>query len=87
LAPKIIYTRENPNPNPIELVYDPEKILCRTREKASNPSYYLERSLSFPKYDAQSIDDLDFDELFEQTLSRSKSETSLDETIFDLKKF
>jgi hypothetical protein len=68
-------------------VYDPEKILRRTREKASNPFYYLDRSLSLPKDDAQSIDDLEFDELFEQTLFRSKSETSLDETVFDPKKF
>jgi hypothetical protein len=35
----------------------------------------------------KSIDDLEFDELFEQTLFRSKSETSLDETVFDPKKF
>jgi hypothetical protein len=68
-------------------VYDPEKILCRTREKASDPFYYLDRSLSLPKDGVQSIDDLEFDELFEQTLFRSKSETSLDEIVFDQKRF
>jgi hypothetical protein len=68
-------------------VYDPEKILRRTREQASDPFYYLDRSLSLPKDDAQSIDDLEFDTLFEQTLFRSKSETSLDEIVFDQKRF
>jgi hypothetical protein len=68
-------------------VYDPQNILCRTREKASDPFYYLEKILSLPKDDMQSIDDLDFDELFEKTLFRSKSKTSLDEIVFDRKRF
>jgi hypothetical protein len=38
--------------------------------------------LSLPKDDAQSIEDLDFDALFEQTLFRSKSETSLGQDSF-----
>jgi hypothetical protein len=53
----------------------------------SDPLYYLDRRLSLPKDDAQSIDDLDFDALFEQTLFRSKSETSLDDIVFDQKRF
>jgi hypothetical protein len=68
-------------------VYDPEKILRKTREQAPDPFYYLDRSLSLPKDGAQSIDDLEFDALFEQTLFRSKSETSLDKTVFDPKNF
>jgi hypothetical protein len=68
-------------------VYDPEKILRRTREQVSDPFYYLDKSLSLPKDDVQSIDDLEFDALFEQTLFRSKSETILDEIVFDQKRF
>jgi hypothetical protein len=87
VAPKTIYTSANPDPNPIEPVCDPEKLLCRTREKVSDPFYYLDRIMSLPKDDAQSIDDLEFDALFEQTLFRSKSETNLDEIVFDQKRF
>jgi hypothetical protein len=68
-------------------VYDPENILHKTREKASDPFYYLERSMSFPKDSVQSIDDLEFDAFFEQTLFRSKSKTNLDENVFNPKKF
>jgi hypothetical protein len=57
-------------------VCDPEKLLRRTREQAPDPFYYLDRNLSLSKDDVQSIDDLDFDALFEQTLFRSKSETA-----------
>jgi hypothetical protein len=86
LAPKTIYTRENPVPNPTEPVYDLEKILCNTREKVPDPFYYLDKSMSLPKDDAQSIDDLEFDEFFEQTMFRSKSETNLDEIVFKHKR-
>jgi hypothetical protein len=64
----MIYTRENPDPNPSEPVYDLEKILCKDREQAPDPFYYLDIILSFPKDGAQSIDNLDFDTFFEQTL-------------------
>jgi hypothetical protein len=84
---KLIYTRENPDLNPIEPVYDLEKILRRTKEHMSDPFYYLDRRLSLPKYDAQSIDDLDFDALFEKTLISSNSETNLDKIVFDHKTF
>jgi hypothetical protein len=83
----MIYTRENPDPNPTEPMNDPEKILHGTREQVSDPFYYLDKILSLPKDGVQSIEDLEFDEFFEQTLFRYKSETSLDETVFDPKKF
>jgi hypothetical protein len=83
----MIYTRENRDPNPAEPVYDLEKILRRTREQEPDLFYYLDRSLSLPKEDTQSIDDLEFDGLFEKTLFRSKSKTSLDEIVFDQKRF
>jgi hypothetical protein len=69
----MIYTRSNPDPNPTEPLYNPKKILRRTREKVPDPFYYLDRSLSLPKEDVKIINNLDFDELFKQTLFRSKS--------------
>jgi hypothetical protein len=68
-------------------VYDPEKLLRRVKEQAPDPFYYLDKNLSLPKDGVQSIDDLDFDTLFEQTLFRSKSETNLDDIVFDEKRF
>jgi hypothetical protein len=68
-------------------VSDPEKLLRREKEQVPDPFYYLDRNLSLPKDGVQSIDDLDFDTLFEQTLFRSKSETCLDEIVFDEKRF
>jgi len=82
----MIYTRENPDPNPTKPMYDPKKILRRTREQALDPFYFLDKISSLPKYGTQSIDNLDFDELFEKTLFMSKSETSLDEIVFDHKR-
>jgi hypothetical protein len=83
----MIYTRENTNPNLVETVFDPEKLLHKTREQALNPFYYLDKSQSLPKYDVQSIDDLEFDTMFEQTMFRSKLETSSDDIVFDQKRF
>jgi hypothetical protein len=77
----------NPEPNIVEPMYDPEKLLHRTREQAPDTFYYLERSLSLTKDSVKSIDDLNFDTLFEQTLFRSKSETNLDDIVFDHKRF
>jgi hypothetical protein len=63
------------------------RYFCRVREQVQDPFYYLDKNLSLPKDGAQSIDDLDFDTLFEQTLFRSKSETSLDHIVFDEERF
>jgi hypothetical protein len=52
-----------------------------------DPFYYLDRSSSLSKDGTQSTDDLEFDAFFEQTLFRSKSETNLDEIVFDQKRF
>jgi len=52
-----------------------------------HPFYYLDKNLSLPKDKVQSIDDLDFDILFKQTLFRSRSESYLNEIVFDEKKF
>jgi hypothetical protein len=71
----------------MEPVYDTENILCNNREQAPDPFYFLDRILSLPKDDMERIVDLEFDELFGKTLFRSKSETNLDEIVFDQKIF
>jgi hypothetical protein len=83
----MIYTRVNHDPNPVEPVCDPKKFLRKTREEALDPFYYLDKILSLPKDNVQSIDDLDFDTLFEQTLLRSMSKNSLDNIVFNQKRF
>jgi hypothetical protein len=47
----------------------------------------LDKNLSLPKDGVKSIDDLDFDVKFEQSLFRSRSESSLNGFLFDEKKF
>jgi hypothetical protein len=49
----MIYTRESPDPNPTKPMYDPDKIMCGTKEQASDPFYYLNKSMSLPKDDMQ----------------------------------
>jgi hypothetical protein len=66
---------------------DPEKLLRKVKEQAPHPFYYLDKKSSLPKDGVQNIDDLNFDTLFEQTLFRSKSETNLDDIVFDEKRF
>jgi hypothetical protein len=68
-------------------VSDPEKLMCKGKERIADPLYYLDMNLSLPKDGVKIIDDLDFDLLFEQTLFRSRSESYLNEIIFDEKKF
>jgi hypothetical protein len=68
-------------------VYDPKKLLQKRKEKITDPIYYLDINLSLPKDEVKSIDDLDFDLLFEQTLFRSRSKSYFNEIIFDEKKF
>ena len=49
--------------------------------------FCLDIYLYFPKYGVTSIEDLDFDLKFEQTLFITKSESCLNEIIFDEKRF
>jgi hypothetical protein len=68
-------------------VSDPEKIVHKRKENPISPVLCLDRYLSFPKDGVTSIEDLDFDVKFEQTLFRTKSESCLNEIIFDKKRF
>lgn len=89
LAPKRIYTRNNPNPNPHKVVEDPEKIL-RSSSKTCKGTFHLQRSLSLPAKGIKSIVDILFDILFdkkfEQTLFRYKFGSDLSQVIFDPKR-
>jgi hypothetical protein len=68
-------------------VSDPEKLLHKRKEKVFDSGIFLDINLSFPKDRVKSIDDLDFDIKFEQTLFRSRSESNLNEVLFDEKNF
>jgi hypothetical protein len=68
-------------------VSDPEKIVQKRKEKQISPVSFLDRNLSLPKERVKRIEDLEFDLKFEQTFFRSRSESNLNEIIFDEKKF
>ena len=72
MAPKRIYTRKSLDPNPLEVVEDPENILGKSSSKTNKGTFHLQRSLSLPAKGIKSIDDIVFDDKFEKTLSRSK---------------
>ena len=83
LATKRIYTRKNPNPNPPEVVEDPNNILRRSSNKIDKGTFHLQRSPSLPGKGIKSIDDNIFDEKFEKTVFTSKSSSYLSRVIFD----
>jgi hypothetical protein len=66
---------------------DPEKIVHKRKERPIIPFLCLDIYLSFPKYGVKSIEGLDFDLNFEQTLFITKSESILNEIMFDEKRF
>jgi hypothetical protein len=68
-------------------VSDPEKLLHKRKERVVDSGIFLDINLSLPKDGVKSIDDLDFDIKFEQSLFRSRSESNLNEVLFDEKKF
>lgn len=86
-SPKRINTRRNPDPNPPEVVEDLEKILRRNNNKTDKETFHLQRSLSLPAEGIQSIDDIIFNEKFEQMLFRCKSCPDLSQVIFDQERF
>jgi hypothetical protein len=56
-------------------------------EQVQDSFYYLDKKLSLPKDGAQTIEELNFDTLFKQTLLRSKLEAILDHIVFDKERF
>jgi hypothetical protein len=87
LAPKRIHTRRNPYLEVVILVSDPDKIVHKRKQNPTNLVLCLDKYLYFPKDGVTSIEDLDFDLKFEQTLFRTKYESCLNEIIFDEKRF
>jgi hypothetical protein len=67
-------------------VSDPEKLVHKRKERKIGPIFCLDRYLSLPKDGLTSIEYLEFDVKFEQTLFITKSESCLNEVIFDEKK-
>ena len=87
MSPKKIYTKKNPDPNPIrKLVGNPEKLL-RKKKAQANTGISLNRSTSLPKEGVISVEDLEFDEKFELSLFKSKSKAYLSQIVFDIEKF
>lgn len=84
LAPKRIYTRANPNPNPPKAVENPEKILRKSSSKVGKETYHLYKSTCVPVEGVESIDEITFDLKFEHSLFRSKFESDLGQIVFDL---
>jgi hypothetical protein len=87
MAPKRIHPRRNPDPEAVIHVSNPEKIVHKRKEKPISPVVYLDRYLSLPKDGVISIEDLNFDSKIEQTMFITKSESCLNEIIFDEKNF
>jgi hypothetical protein len=87
MAPKRIHTRRNLDPQAIIPVSDPEKLVHKRKERPISPFFCLDKNLSLPKDGVKRIEDLDFDLKFEKTLFITRSESSLNEIIFDKKRF
>ena len=87
MAPKRIYTRANPDPNPPKVFENPENILRKSNSKVGKGTYQLYKSISLPAEGVESIDDIIFDVKFEHTLFKSKSKSDLTQLVFDPKYF
>jgi len=79
--------RRNPDPYPVEIVFDPEKLLQRHEKREKPNTSRFQQFNSFSDDDIENIEDIGFDLKFEQYLFRSKSESNLKETIPDPNKF
>lgn len=81
------FTRGNPDPNPAELVFDPEKLLQKYRKKSESTISNFQKFGSFSDDEIVDIDNIGFDLKFEKSLFHSKYESDLKEIIPDLVKF
>lgn len=68
MAPKRIYTRSNPDPNPPIAVENPEKILRESSSKVGKETYQLYKSTNLPVEGVESIHEVTFDLKFEQIM-------------------
>ena len=65
---------------------DLEKLL-RKKKAQNDIGISLNRSISFPKEGVISVEDLEFDEKFELSLFKSKSDSNLNQIVFDIERF
>ena len=81
---RFYYTRSNPDPQPIVIVDNPDRIgkkIKRVEDLGNKFSLVKENSL--PKH-LSSLQDIEFDINFEQSLFRTKSESDLQINVIDL---
>lgn len=72
MAPKIIYTRRHPEPNPPKVVENPETIMRRSTIKPDKGIFHLQKSLSLPSKGVKSAKNIILDKKFEKHLLISK---------------
>ena len=82
MAPKKIYTRAKPDPNPPIIVDNPEKLLKTQKVQKEKNTSCMSRSISLPSKDIKTIDDIPFD--LKLSLFKSKSESDLTQTVIDI---
>jgi hypothetical protein len=83
LAPKRIHTRSHPDPEPVTIVDNPEKLLRkRNIVEGQGSNSPLHRATSLPEK-LVTIQDIEFDLPFEQSLFRTKSDSFVNEIVLD----
>ena len=64
-----------------------ERLLRKRKNQVDIGIYLVDRSISLPKEIVIGVEDLEFDEKFEQSLFISKSDSDLSQIVFDLERF
>jgi hypothetical protein len=83
MAPKRVFTRSHPNPEPAIATDNPERLLMKKNTAEVSRSHIpLMRSPSLPEK-LVSFQDLEFDISFQQSLFRTKSDSFFSETALD----
>lgn len=81
MASKIIFTRGNPDPNPSELVFDPENLLQKYKKTSESNISDFQKLGYFFDDEIVDINNIGFDLKFKQSLFRSKYESELKEVV------
>ena len=80
---KVYYTRSNPDPKPVVIVENPDRIGKKKKQLENlEVEVLLKRVNSLPQ-DLVSLQDIDFDLKFENSLFRSQSKSDLKTTFLD----
>ena len=81
MAPRIIYIRRFPNPDPPRVVENPEWVLKRSNTQVDKGISHLQRALSFPTESVRGILSFFFDKETDQSFPRSKYDTELSQVL------